>query len=83
MTRPGLVLNVGEPAINPVPRKMITDHLQQLASELNYNGGFEVTVNVQDGEALALKTMNPRLGILGGLSILGTSGIVRPFSCAA
>ena len=83
VTRPGLVLNVGEPAINPVPRQMITDHLQQLAAELSYGGGFDVTVNVQDGEALALKTMNPRLGILGGLSILGTSGIVRPFSCAA
>ena len=83
VTRPGLVLAVGEPAINPVPRKMITEHLQQLATELGYGGGFEVTVNVQDGEALALKTMNPRLGILGGLSILGTSGIVRPFSCAA
>ncbi|MQT72211.1 cobalt-precorrin-5B (C(1))-methyltransferase, partial [Pseudomonas sp. FSL R10-0071] len=67
----------------PVPRKMITDHLQQLAAEHHYHGGFEVTVNVQDGESLALKTMNPRLGILGGLSILGTSGIVRPFSCAA
>ena len=83
VTRPGLVLAVGEPAINPVPRKMITEHLQQLADEQGYNGGFEVTVNVQNGEALALKTMNPRLGILGGLSILGTSGIVRPFSCAA
>ena len=83
VTRPGLVLAVGEPAINPVPRKMITDHLLQLATELGYGGGFEVTVSVQDGAALALKTMNPRLGILGGLSILGTSGIVRPFSCAA
>ena len=83
VTRPGLVLAVGEPAINPVPRKMITQHLLQLAEEHHYSGGFEVTVNVQDGEALALKTMNPRLGILGGLSILGTSGIVRPFSCAA
>jgi cobalt-precorrin-5B (C1)-methyltransferase len=83
VTRPGLVLGVGEPAINPVPRKMITDHLLQLAQERNYDGGFEVTVNVEGGEALALKTMNPRLGILGGLSILGTSGIVRPFSCAA
>ena len=82
-TRPGLVLGVGEPAINPVPRKMISGHLLQLAQELGYSGGFEVTVNVRDGEALALKTMNPRLGILGGLSILGTSGIVRPFSCAA
>ena len=83
VTRPGLVLGVGEPAINPVPRRMIGDHLQQLASECGYGGGFEVTVNVQDGEQLALKTMNPRLGILGGLSILGTSGIVRPFSCSA
>ncbi|HKS14602.1 MAG TPA: cobalt-precorrin-5B (C(1))-methyltransferase [Pseudomonas sp.] len=83
VTRPGLVLGVGEPAINPVPRRMIGDHLQQLAMEAGYAGGFEVTVNVRDGEQLALKTMNPRLGILGGLSILGTSGIVRPFSCAA
>jgi len=83
VTRPGLVLAVGEPAINPVPRKMISDHLTLLAAETGYHGGFEVTVNVEGGEALALKTMNPRLGILGGLSILGTSGIVRPFSCAA
>ena len=83
VTRPGLVLGVGEPAINPVPRKMISDHLSLLAAESGYGGGFEITVNVEGGEALALKTMNPRLGILGGLSILGTSGIVRPFSCAA
>ncbi|KXG82157.1 cobalt-precorrin-5B (C(1))-methyltransferase [Pseudomonas mosselii] len=83
VTRPGLVLAVGEPAINPVPRKMISAHLLQLAGDCGYHGGFEVTVNVQGGEQLALKTMNPRLGILGGLSILGTSGIVRPFSCSA
>lgn len=83
VTRPGLVLAVGEPAINPVPRKMMTEHLQRLAEDAAYAGGFEVTVNVRDGENLALKTMNPRLGIIGGLSILGTSGIVRPFSCAA
>jgi len=83
VTRPGLVLEVGEPAINPVPRKMITEHLQQLAEQAGYSGGFEVTLGIEGGEALALKTMNPRLGILGGLSILGTSGIVRPFSCAA
>lgn len=83
VTRPGLVLNVGEPAINPVPRKMISEHLLRLADETKYTGGFEVTLCVEGGEALALKTMNPRLGILGGLSILGTSGIVRPFSCAA
>lgn len=83
VTRPGLVLAVGEPAINPVPRRMITEHLTRLAQECGYAGGFEVTVNVENGAELALKTMNPRLGILGGLSILGTSGIVRPFSCAA
>ncbi|PYB71624.1 cobalt-precorrin-5B (C(1))-methyltransferase [Pseudomonas sp. LB-090624] len=83
VTRPGLVLAVGEPAINPVPRRMIGEHLQRLADECGHPGGFEVTVSVQGGEQLALKTMNPRLGILGGLSILGTSGIVRPFSCAA
>ena len=83
VTRPGLVLAVGEPAINPVPRRMISEHLRQLADECGHGGGFEVTINVRDGEQLALKTMNPRLGILGGLSILGTSGIVRPFSCSA
>lgn len=83
VTRPGLVLAVGEPAINPVPRRMISEHLQRLADECGHEGGFEVTVNVRDGQQLALKTMNPRLGILGGLSILGTSGIVRPFSCSA
>lgn len=83
VTRPGLVIGVGEPAINPVPRRMIHEHLARLALEHRYEGGFEVTVCVRGGEALALKTMNPRLGILGGLSILGTSGIVRPFSCSA
>ena len=83
VTREGLALAVGEPAINPVPRKMITEHLQALAQQYKYSGGFEVTVGVEHGEQLALKTMNPRLGIIGGLSILGTTGIVRPFSCAA
>lgn len=83
VTREGLSLAVGEPAINPVPRKMISEHLQQIAEEFGYDGGFKVTVGVENGEALALKTMNPKLGILGGLSILGTTGIVRPFSCSA
>ena len=83
VTREGLALAVGEPAINPVPRKMMTEHLSALAERFNFQGGFDVTVSVANGEQLALKTMNPRLGILGGLSILGTSGIVRPFSCAA
>lgn len=83
VTKPGLPLAVGEPAINPVPRRMISEHLSQLAQDYAYTGGFEVTISVQGGAALALKTMNPRLGILGGLSILGVTGIVRPFSCAA
>ncbi|TAL93825.1 MAG: cobalt-precorrin-5B (C(1))-methyltransferase [Paraburkholderia sp.] len=83
VTRAGLTLAVGEPAINPVPRQMMTQHLADLASEHGYAGGFDVTIGVEGGEALALKTMNPRLGIVGGLSILGTTGIVRPFSCSA
>lgn len=83
VTKTGLVLAIGEPAINPVPRKMMQEHLQALAEELGYQGGFQVKVGVENGEQIALKTMNPRLGILGGLSILGTTGIVRPFSCAA
>jgi cobalt-precorrin-5B (C1)-methyltransferase len=82
-TRIGLVIPVGEPAINPVPRKMIREHLHELAEIHQYSGGFEVTIGVEDGEKIALKTMNGRLGILGGISILGTTGIVRPFSCAA
>ncbi|KJZ13532.1 cobalt-precorrin-6A synthase [Marinomonas sp. S3726] len=83
VTKTGLVLAIGEPAINPVPRKMMQEHLQSLAEGLGYQGGFQVKVGVENGEQIALKTMNPRLGILGGLSILGTTGIVRPFSCAA
>ncbi len=83
VTRAGLSLDVGEPAINPVPRKMISQHLRQLATEYGYDGGFEVAVGIEQGEALALKTMNGRLGIVGGLSVLGTTGIVRPFSCSA
>ncbi|TDV07161.1 cobalt-precorrin-5B (C(1))-methyltransferase [Paraburkholderia caballeronis] len=83
VTRAGLTLPVGEPAINPVPRRMMTDHLVALAEEHGYRGGFDVTIGIEGGETLALKTMNPRLGIVGGLSILGTTGIVRPFSCSA
>jgi cobalt-precorrin-5B (C1)-methyltransferase len=83
VTRAGLTVPVGEPAINPVPRRMMLDHLTELAIEYGYSGGFEVTIGVENGETLALKTMNPRLGIVGGLSILGTTGIVRPFSCSA
>ena len=77
------MLDVGEPAINPVPRKMMTEHLEGFAQTYQYQGGFDVSVGVINGEQIAQKTMNPRLGILGGVSILGTTGIVRPFSCAA
>lgn len=83
VTRPGLPVAVGEPAINPVPRAMIEQHLAALAAECGYGGGFEVTIGVEGGAELALRTLNPRLGIVGGLSILGTTGIVRPFSCSA
>jgi len=83
VTRDGLPIPKGEPAINPVPRKMITEHLTRLANECSYAGGFEVYIGVVNGEELAKQTMNPRLGILDGLSILGTTGIVRPFSCSA
>lgn len=83
VTRPGLPIPVGEPAINPVPRRIMTEHLQRLADEQRYDGGFDVTIGVESGAELALRTLNPRLGIVGGLSILGTTGIVRPFSCSA
>ena len=83
VTRAGLALAVGEPASNPVPRRMMTEHLDALAREFGFTGGFDVTIGVENGEAHAQKTMNPRLGIVGGLSILGTTGIVRPFSCSA
>ncbi|MBU2022114.1 MAG: cobalt-precorrin-5B (C(1))-methyltransferase CbiD, partial [Gammaproteobacteria bacterium] len=71
VTRTGLLLDVGEPAINPVPRKMMTEHLEGFAKTYQYLGGFDVSVGVINGEQIAQKTMNPRLGILGGLSILG------------
>ena len=83
VTRTGLSLAPGEPAINPVPRQMISEHLQQLADEVGYQGGFEVAIGIEGGAELALKTLNPRLGIEGGLSILGTTGIVKPYSCSA
>lgn len=83
VTRQGLEIPVGEPAINPVPRRMITEHLERLALRQGHRGGFSVAIGIENGAALARKTMNPRLGIVGGLSILGTTGIVRPYSCAA
>ena len=77
VTRTGTgAAGVGEPAINPVPRQMMSEHLLRAADVYGFDGGFEVSVGVEQGEQIALKTMNPRLGIVGGLSILGTTGIV-------
>ncbi len=83
VTKPGLPIPVGEPAINPVPRRMMTDVVKKLAAAHGVAADFRITVSVRDGEKLAEKTWNPRLGIVGGLSILGTTGIVIPYSCAA
>ena len=83
VTRSGLVIGVGQAAINPIPRQMMSEHLTRLGVFYQYTNGFEVTVGVVNGEEIAKKTMNGRLGILGGLSILGTTGIVRPYSCSA
>jgi cobalt-precorrin-5B (C1)-methyltransferase len=84
VTLPGLGLEVGGPAINPVPRKMMTEHaLKVLAEAGRTDAGVDLTVSVKDGERLAKSTLNARLGILGGISILGRSGIVYPYSTAA
>lgn len=81
--REGLPVAVGQPAINPVPRRMVTEVLEGLASEHGVPANFEVVISVPGGAELAKKTWNPRLGIEGGISILGTTGIVKPYSCAA
>ena len=83
VTRPGLPLPPGEPAINPVPRQMIRTAIAEVAATHGAAGDVIVEISIPDGEALAQRTLNPRLGIIGGLSILGTTGIVVPYSCAA
>ncbi|MYM74569.1 cobalt-precorrin-5B (C(1))-methyltransferase [Duganella sp. FT134W] len=83
VTMKGLGLEVGGPAINPVPRKNIADNLREAAPALLAQHGIEVTISVPDGQVMAKKTTNARLGILGGISILGTTGIVKPYSTAA
>ena len=83
VTKPGLPIGVGEPAINPVPRQMMCAVIDILASSLGGPRDVEIEISVPDGDKIALKTWNPRLGIEGGISILGTTGVVRPFSCSA
>jgi cobalt-precorrin-5B (C1)-methyltransferase len=80
VTKPGLPVPVGEPAINPVPRQMLTAALTSVFSAALSKRGVVVTLSIPDGEKRAERTLNARLGILGGLSILGTTGIVRPVS---
>jgi cobalt-precorrin-5B (C1)-methyltransferase len=80
VTLPGLPVAVGQPAINPAPLAQIQAAVAEAAAQAGYAGALAVVVEVEGGEAMARKTMNPRLGIVGGISILGVSGIVRPFS---
>jgi cobalt-precorrin-5B (C1)-methyltransferase len=83
VTLPGLPVPPGEPAINPVPRRMIRAAIAEVAAGLGRSPDAEVEIAIPRGEALAAKTLNARLGIIGGLSILGTTGIVVPYSCSA
>ncbi|MDK3256615.1 cobalt-precorrin-5B (C(1))-methyltransferase [Blastococcus capsensis] len=83
VTKPGLPLAVGEPAINPMPRQFIREHVAAVAARHGGTGDVVVEISVEHGEELAHRTWNPRLGILGGLSILGTTGVVVPYSCSS
>jgi cobalt-precorrin-5B (C1)-methyltransferase len=83
VTKPGLPVLVGEPAINPVPRRLITGAVAEEVRRLVNEHGLAVTISVPGGDEVAQQTMNPKLGIVGGISILGTSGIVKPFSTSA
>ncbi len=80
ITKKGLDQPVGNAAINRIPRNMIVEALEDVRDNLNYDKGFNVTISIPDGTELAEKTFNPRLGIIGGISVLGTSGIVEPMS---
>jgi cobalt-precorrin-5B (C1)-methyltransferase len=80
VTKPGLACAVGGPAINPTPRRMIIEAAQEMMKKYHYTQGLKITISIPEGEKIAQKTFNPRLGVVGGLSILGTSGIVEPMS---
>ena len=80
VTKPGLDQPVGSAAINSTPRRMITEALRSVCEDCGYTGGLSVTISAPEGVELARKTFNPRLGIVGGLSVLGTTGIVEPMS---
>ena len=83
VTKPGLPLPVGEPAINPVPRRLMREVVAELAAAHGVEADVVVEISIPDGERIATHTWNGRLGIVGGLSILGTTGVVIPYSCAA
>ncbi len=83
VTKPGLDQPIGAAAINRVPRQMIRTEVEEVCRLMDYTGGLRVTISVPEGEKLAKQTFNPRLGITGGISILGTSGIVEPMSSQA
>lgn len=83
VTKAGLPIGVGEPAINPIPRQMMIEVVNEQASLYGYKPNLDIVISIPNGEVITQKTWNGRLGIVGGLSILGTTGIVRPFSCAA
>ena len=80
VTKPGLKVAVGNAAINPVPMDMIRSAVEEVCTAFNYTQGIKVVISIPGGEEIAKKTMNPRLGIIGGLSVLGTTGIVEPMS---
>jgi cobalt-precorrin-5B (C1)-methyltransferase len=83
ITKAGLPIPVGEAAINPVPRELMSQVVNELCAKYNQPTDIEITISVPGGDKIAERTWNPRLGILGGISILGTTGVVHPFSCSA
>ncbi|PIE14775.1 MAG: cobalt-precorrin-5B (C(1))-methyltransferase [Rhodobacterales bacterium] len=83
VTRPGLPIAVGQPAINPKPRELMCGVVRELAEKYHEEPNVSICISIINGDKLAKRTWNPRLGIVGGLSVLGTTGIVRPFSCSA